>query len=49
VITPSAIPPGDTVVIGARALQSTPGRTIVGLETVVYEGATPPCLQAVGG
>jgi hypothetical protein len=49
VITPSAIPPGDTVVIGARALQSSSGRTIVGLETAVYRGATPPCLQAARG
>jgi hypothetical protein len=49
VITPSQIPPGDTVVIGPRALQSSPGLAVVGLETAIYEGATPPCLHAVGG
>jgi hypothetical protein len=48
VITPSAIPPGDTVVIGARALESGPGVGAVGLEVAVYKGATPPCLRAVG-
>ncbi len=47
-ITPSAIPSGDTVVIGARSLGSGPGGEAVGLDTVVYEGATPPCLRASG-
>jgi hypothetical protein len=44
VITPSAIPAGDTVVIGARE----PGPGAVGLQTVIYEGTTPPCLPLAG-
>ena len=43
-ITPSAIPAGDTVVIGARELA--PG--VVGLQTAIYRGATPPCLPLAG-
>ncbi|MCW3032671.1 MAG: hypothetical protein QOK19_705 [Solirubrobacteraceae bacterium] len=49
VITPSAIPAGDTVVIGARALSSAAGLGAVGLEIAVYEGAAPTCLRAAGG
>jgi len=44
VITPSAIPPGDTVVIGARNIS--PGA--VGLQTAIYRGATPTCLPLAG-
>jgi hypothetical protein len=44
VITPSAIPSGDTIVIGARELA--PG--VVGLQTGIYEGTTPPCLPLAG-
>jgi hypothetical protein len=44
VITPSAIPSGDTIVIGARELA--PGA--VGLQTGIYEGTTPPCLPLAG-
>src|SRR5258708_5486062 len=43
-ITPSAIPAGGTVLIGARALS--PG--VVGLQTGIYEGKTPPCLPLAG-
>ena len=44
VITPSAIPAGDTVVIGARELAT----GVVGLQTTLYRGATPPCLPLAG-
>jgi hypothetical protein len=44
VIDPSVIPPGDTVVIAARTLE--PG--VLALQTVLYEGATPPCLPLTG-
>lgn len=49
VIAPSKIPPGDTVVIGARTVSSSAGVSAVGLEIVVYEGtATPSCIKALG-
>lgn len=47
VIDPAAIPEGDTVAIGVRALE-TPGEPAAGLEIGIYEGAAPPCLSAAG-
>jgi hypothetical protein len=44
VIAPSAIPAGDTVVIGAREL----GPGAVGLQTAIYHGMIPPCLPLAG-
>ncbi|HXD54670.1 MAG TPA: hypothetical protein VN618_07950 [Solirubrobacteraceae bacterium] len=48
VLDPSAIPPGDTVVIGARVLEHRRALTVTGLEIAIYEGAVPPCLRAAG-
>ncbi len=48
VVTPSLIPAGDTVVIGARSLgESDGGLNPVGLLSQIFTGAGPPCL-AVG-
>jgi hypothetical protein len=44
VLTPAAVPAGDTVVIGARALGQSGAVSAVGLEVGIYEGAAPTCL-----
>lgn len=45
VITPSLIPAGDTVVIGARSLgPSNGGLSPIGLQSQIFKGPGPPCL-----
>jgi hypothetical protein len=48
-VTPSAIPAGDTVLIGASELERSSGPAAVALEVQVYEGETPPCLPLTLG
>jgi hypothetical protein len=45
IITPGAIPAGDTVVIGVRSLGVQAGLEVTGLNIGLYAGATPSCLK----